>query len=132
MGYGDIPLTQDGTHIAVGIYTFLSTILLAFAISNVTDIYREKKKLAKMLAIAERKQTLSCLRELDLGQGVPRDTFILAVLEQLGILSRENDIEPWLKVRTGLYNLCSVLCYVELYYTTVYEVYVYNICIQIQ
>ena len=127
MGYGDIPLTQDGTHIAVGIYTFLSTILLAFAISNVTDIYREKKKLAKMLAIAERKQTLSCLRELDLGQGVPRDTFILAVLEQLGILSRENDIEPWLKVRTEQCNSSVYIVYVYIAYIRLSKIII-NIC----
>jgi hypothetical protein len=40
VGYGDIPLGQGGTHITVGIYTFLSTILLAFAISNLTDVYQ--------------------------------------------------------------------------------------------
>jgi hypothetical protein len=99
VGYGDIPLGQGGTHIAVGIYTFLSTILLAFAISNLTDVYKERKRLAKILAIAERKQALDCLKDLDSGNGVARDTFVLAVLEQLGILNRENDIEPWIKVR---------------------------------
>jgi hypothetical protein len=98
VGYGDVPLSQGGTHIAVGIYTFLSTILLAFAISNLTDVYKERKRLAKILAIAERKQTLDRLKDLDAGDGVARDTFVLAVLEQLGILNRENDIEPWIKV----------------------------------
>jgi ferredoxin-like protein FixX len=61
---------------------------------------QERKRLAKILAIAQRKQTLDCLKELDKGDGVARDTFVLAVLEQLGILNRENDIEPWIKVRS--------------------------------
>lgn len=82
----------------VGIYVFLSVILLAFAIANITDIYQERKRLGKMLAVAQRMQTLDKLKELDTGHGVPRDTFVLAVLEQLGVLDRENDILPWIKV----------------------------------
>ena len=98
VGYGDIELTQHGTHITVGIYTFLSTILLAFAIKNLTDVYYERKHLLKIKHIAEKKATLESIKELDTGNGVPRDTFVLAVLEQLGVLDRENDILPWIKV----------------------------------
>lgn len=102
VGYGDIPLNQGGTHIFVEIYTFFSTILLAFAISNLTTIQKEKKYLEKALAFAERKQTLDRLKLMDTGKGVPRDTFILAVLEQLGVINHDQDIEPWLQVRLSL------------------------------
>lgn len=98
MGYGDIPLHQGGTHVFVEVYTFFSTILLAFAIGNLHGIYKEKKALKKALLVAERKQTLAKIKLLDTGNGVPRDTFILAVLEQLGTINRETDIEPWVKV----------------------------------
>ena len=98
VGYGDVPLDQGGTHIFVEVYTFFSTILLAFAISNLQGIHKERKNLKKALLFAERKQTLDRIKMLDTGNGVPRDTFILAVLEQIGVLNRENDIEPWLKV----------------------------------
>lgn len=98
MGYGDIPLNQGATRIFVELYTFFSTILLAFAISNLHGIYQEKKALKKALMVAERKQALGHIKMLDTGNGVARDTFILAVLEQLGKIDRENDIEPWIKV----------------------------------
>lgn len=101
MGYGDIPLNQGGTHIFVEVYTFFSTILLAFAIANLTTIQKEKKYLQKALAVAERKQTLDQLKLLDTGKGVPRDTFILAVLERLGVINHDLDIEPWLQVHTS-------------------------------
>lgn len=98
VGYGDIPLNDHGTHIFVETYTFFSTILLAFAISNLSTIYKEKQYLENALAIAERKQTLDRLKLLDTGNGVPRDTFVLAVLEQLGVISHDRDVEPWLQV----------------------------------
>eukprot|EP01032_Pedospumella_encystans_P016915 gene16915-19278_t len=97
VGYGDIPLNDHGTHIFVETYTFFSTILLAFAISNLSTIYKEKQYLENALAIAERKQTLDRLKLLDTGNGVPRDTFVLAALEQLGVISHDRDVEPWLQ-----------------------------------
>jgi hypothetical protein len=85
----------------VEVYTFFSTILLAFAISAINDIYKERKRLKKALEVAERQQTLEQIKLLDSGSGVRKDTFILAVLEQLGVLDRSRDIEPWLKVGTA-------------------------------
>jgi hypothetical protein len=104
VGYGDVPLSQHGTHVLVGVYTFLSTILLAFAISNLSSVLRERSRIKKILKIAQRKQTLDRLKELDTGNGVAKDTFVLAVLEQLGVLDRERDILPWIKVTAYRYR----------------------------
>eukprot|EP01032_Pedospumella_encystans_P016971 gene16971-19341_t len=97
VGYGDIPLNEGGTHAVVMFYTFSSTIMMAFAIRNVRSLYRERKQLKKSLEFAEKQQTLDKLKLLDTGNGVPRDTFILAVLEQLGVLDRDTDIQPWIE-----------------------------------
>ena len=91
-------MNYGGSHILVGVYTFFSTILLAFGISNVFNILAERKRLRKAEAIAEKKMTLEQIKMLDTGHGVPRDTFILAVLERIGVLDRERDLEPWIKV----------------------------------
>ena len=82
----------------MGVYTFFSTIFLAFGISNVFNIIAERKRLRKAETIAEKKMTLEQIKMLDTGHGVPRDTFLLAVLERIGVLDRERDIEPWIKV----------------------------------
>jgi hypothetical protein len=119
VGYGDVPLSQHGTHVLVGVYTFLSTILLAFAISNLSSVLRERSRIKKILKIAQRKQTLDRLKELDTGNGVAKDTFVLAVLEQLGVLDRERDIMPWIKVTAYRYwwfyelALTAMCCGVE-------------------
>ena len=91
-------MNEGGTHAVVMFYTFSSTIMMAFAIRNVRSLYRERKQLKKSLEFAEKQQTLDKLKLLDTGSGVPRDTFILAVLEQLGVLDRDTDIQPWIEV----------------------------------
>ena len=58
----------------------------------------EFKRLKESAEFSKRRQTLAKIKELDKGQGVPMDTFILGVLEQLGVLDRDADIEPWIKV----------------------------------
>jgi hypothetical protein len=98
VGYGDIPLKQHGTHIVVGVYEFLSVVLLTFAVHNIADIHQERKRQGKMLAVAERKQMLGQIEQLDQGDGVGEAEFVLAVLEQLGTIDRARDIEPWVKV----------------------------------
>ena len=104
MGYGDIELNKDGSVAFIELYTFFSTILLAFAIRNVRNVHLERKQLKKKLEFAERQQTLDQLKLLDTGNGVPRDTFILAVLEQLGVINHDADVLPWIQVRTFLCN----------------------------
>jgi hypothetical protein len=83
--------------VTMGVFCVVLTILLDFFVLNFTEIYHERCRLAKMLAIAERKQLLYCLQELDKGEGVPREAFTLAVLQQLGVVSDE-DLQPWFRV----------------------------------
>lgn len=65
-------------------------------------------KLKEVAKFTERKQTLVKLKELDKGDGVPMDKFVLAVLVQLGKLDQQRDIDPWIKVHYILCILCIV------------------------
>lgn len=98
IGFGDLDLKRNGTDTVLGIYVMLSTTLIFFAFNNFTTLHEEFHHLKQCAELAERRQTLMKLKELDTGDGVPMDTFVLAVLEQLGKIDRKNDIEPWMAV----------------------------------
>jgi len=100
IGYGDMNLQgHDGTNWVLGFYIMLSTTLLVFAFNNFRTLHEDFRKIKAIALFAERKQTLDKLKELDKGQGVQMDKFILAVLVQLGKLDQASDIDPWMKVR---------------------------------
>ena len=98
IGYGDMNLKAGGTNIVLGIYIMLSTTLLFFAFGHFRTLHEEFVKLKEVAKFTERKQTLVKLKELDKGDGVPMDKFVLAVLVQLGKLDQQRDIDPWIKV----------------------------------
>uniref|UniRef100_A0A7S3H5D5 EF-hand domain-containing protein n=1 Tax=Spumella elongata TaxID=89044 RepID=A0A7S3H5D5_9STRA len=97
IGYGDMNLKAGGTNIVLGIYIMLSTTLLFFAFGHFRTLHEEFVKLKEVAKFTERKQTLVKLKELDKGDGVPMDKFVLAVLVQLGKLDQQRDIDPWIK-----------------------------------
>lgn len=98
IGYGDMNLKAGGTNIVLGIYIMFSTTLLFFAFGHFRTLHEEFVKLKEVAKFTERKQTLVKLKELDKGEGVPMDKFVLAVLVQLGRLDQQRDIDPWIKV----------------------------------
>lgn len=104
IGYGDLDLKRNGTNAVLAIYIVLSTTLIFFAFNNFRTLHEDFQKIKEAAKLTEKKQTLAKLKELDTGNGVPMDTFILAVLEQLGTLNRARDIEPWIKVRWYISN----------------------------
>lgn len=108
VGYGDMDLGRNGTNWVLAIYILLSTTLLCFAFNHFRTLNDEFSKLKERARFAERKQTLAKLKELDRGEGVPMDKFILAVLVQLGKLDQKGDIDPWIKVCVFLF-LCLLL-----------------------
>jgi hypothetical protein len=102
IGYGDMVLKHNGTNAVLMVYILSSTVLVFFAVNNFRTLHEDFSKLKESIKMAEKKKALAILRELDTGKGVPMDTFILAVLEQLGTLDRARDIEPWVQVREFL------------------------------
>jgi len=113
IGYGDLTFTQgSGANYVLGFYMILSTTLLVFAFNNFRTLHEEFRKIKNMAKYTEKKQTLAKLKELDQGQGVPMDKFVLAVLVQLGKLDQAKDIDPWIKVSIVLlvdYQFCETL-----------------------
>jgi hypothetical protein len=106
VGYGDVPLEPgSGQFATTAIFSIILTILLTFFIKNFTELHAERKSLARMLEMAEKKQMLGCLKQMDMHKGVTKEAFTLAVLAQLGVLDRETDISPWYKVGVGLHTV---------------------------
>ena len=98
MGFGDLDLKRHGTNTVLGIYIFLSTTLIFFAFNNFYSLHEDFNNIKEKKNFIEKIQTLTKLQELDTGNGVKMDSFILAVLEQTGVVNREKDIEPWIQV----------------------------------
>lgn len=46
----------------------------------------------------KKRRSLEFLVEMDRGAGVSRAEFLLAILEQQGVIDAERDIEPWNEV----------------------------------
>lgn len=71
---------------------------MSCAFNNFKTLSAELQKLKEAAQFAKRKKALAKIKELDKGDGVGLEVFLLAVLEQLGTLDRERDLDPWIKV----------------------------------
>lgn len=109
VGFGDIPLKRLQSRQFLGFYIMFSTILMTFAFNNFRNLSADYERVKEAAQFAKRKKTLARIKELDTGNGVPMDTFLLAVLEQLGVLDRERDLEPWIKVSQVSLDFLSTL-----------------------
>ena len=52
-----------------------------------------------------KRQSLEFMADMDRGQGVTRAEFLLAILEQQGVIDAKRDIEPWDEVSGDAENL---------------------------
>jgi hypothetical protein len=81
-------------------YVLFSVVIIAMALGNIgaTKLaIRQEKKKFEML---QRKLDLNSIIAMDDdGDGVDRIEFLTAMLMQMNGLSKEDDIDPWLKVR---------------------------------
>ena len=98
MGFGDVSLKTEYSRQLIGLYIVISTVLMTFAFNNFKTLTADFERLKETAEFAKRKKTLAKIKELDTGEGVALEPFLLAVLEQLGVLDRERDLEPWIKV----------------------------------
>lgn len=98
VGFGDVPLKNIHSRKLIGFYIIFSTVLMSCAFNNFKTLSKDFERLKEAAEFAKRKKTLAKIKELDTGNGVAMDAFLLAVLEQLGTIDRERDLEPWIKV----------------------------------
>jgi hypothetical protein len=90
-------------------YVLFSVVIIAMALGNIGAIkltIRQEKKKFDML---HKKLDLNSIIAMDDdGDGVDRIEFLTAMLMQMNGLSKEDDIDPWLKVEyLFLYVTCS-------------------------
>ena len=83
-------------------YIIFSTILVAYAINNFNNLLRGQSLLKKKEQMLLQEQTLNFIADLNNGEGVNKHEFVLAILQHIGTLDRERDIDPWMRVSYAL------------------------------
>jgi hypothetical protein len=109
VGYGDLTITNSQTRIFLAFYIIFSTILLSFAIQNFQNLRAERSQLKKIEKMTAKMKDLHFLQELDCGEGISEEQFVIAMLNHLGTLDYDRDITPWVKVTKSLHIECSCL-----------------------
>mmetsp|Transcript_19060 Transcript_19060/g.35522 ORF Transcript_19060/g.35522 Transcript_19060/m.35522 type:complete len:650 (-) Transcript_19060:61-2010(-) len=98
IGYGDPVLQNPSSRTFSIFYVFFSVVVIAMALGNIGAIkltIRQEKKKFEML---NKKLDLNSIIAMDdNGDGVDRIEFLTAMLMQMNGLSKEEDIDPWLK-----------------------------------
>jgi hypothetical protein len=98
VGYGDLTISHKGTHLFLAFYIIFSTVLLGFAIQNFQMIKSEEKYLKTVQKMKLKMKDLSFLSNLDSGDGISEEQFVLAMLSHLGTVKFDRDIQPWIEV----------------------------------
>ena len=81
-------------------YVLFSVVIIAMALGNIGAIKLAMRQEKKKFDMLHRKLDLSSIIAMDDdGDGVDRIEFLTAMLMQMNGLSKEDDIDPWLKVR---------------------------------
>ncbi len=97
MGFGDLE-THYNTRIFLCFYIIISIVMNAYAIKCFTQLLSAQKQTRKRKKLLKQMQSLEFVEELSGAQLVGKHQFTLAVLAHLGVLDREKDIVPWMKV----------------------------------
>eukprot|EP01039_Chlorochromonas_danica_P008307 gene8307-9158_t len=97
VGYGDLEVQHELTHLFMCFYMLFSTLLFAFAFNNLQVLRAKRKQMHKMESMLMKRKELSFLLDLDKGPGVARDEFVLALLLHFGSIDYENDVLPWVE-----------------------------------
>ncbi len=98
VGYGDLNIKSGYSHVFIFLYIVFSITLFAFVARNIAILKVQQSQLELRKNMTRKRQQMGFLLELDKGQGVSEEQFILAVLLQLDGLKMDKDIQPWKKV----------------------------------
>jgi len=97
VGYGELTLKDNYSKLVIAVYIMNSTILLSFLFNNLMSAKRDYKKIEAEAFFAQQRKQLDAIGQLDKGDGVSKEVFLLAVLEQVGTLDHNKDVAPWIK-----------------------------------
>ncbi len=97
MGFGELPISER-TRVFLCFYIIISIVLIAYAINSFNAVLVAQNTLRKRKLLLKQMQSLDFIADLNDGQGVRKHEFVLAVLSHLGVLDKERDVDPWMKV----------------------------------
>lgn len=110
VGFGDLD-TYEHTRLFLCFYIIISIVMNAYAIKCFTELLTAQKETRKRKKLLKQMQSLEFVAELSGEQSVGKHQFVLAVLVHLGILDKDRDVTPWMKVRrsarTALLHCCT-------------------------
>ena len=114
MGFGDLPLNADNIqemNVIMIVYITISTVVFAFGFNTFVTIREEQKQLRNSAEIMLKHKDLGFIAELDKGDGVREEQFILAVLCHVGVLDFEKNIKPWQEVCKTTHTIPYIITY---------------------
>lgn len=111
IGFGDIPEPKSHTRIFVCFYIILSAGSVAYLFGNLHILKAAIKVLNEDEVRAKKRLSMEYMIQMDNGTGVTRPEFILAILEQQGIIDYEKDIVPWQEVPVALFDCFQIVCF---------------------
>lgn len=97
VGYGDLDIRHGYTHLFLAFYMIFSTVLFAFAFNNLQMLRAKRKQMHKLEAMIQKRKDLRFLLDMDTGDGVTEDQFILALLLHFGNVEYQADVQPWVE-----------------------------------
>lgn len=98
IGFGDMPMPKAHTHLFLCLYIIVSAGLVAYLFGNLHMLKAAINLLNEDEARAKRRLSMEYMIQMDKGAGVTQSEFVLAILEQQGIIDFERDILPWQQV----------------------------------
>eukprot|EP00602_Paraphysomonas_sp_CaronLab_P009788 CAMPEP_0185027168 /NCGR_PEP_ID=MMETSP1103-20130426/11947_1 /TAXON_ID=36769 /ORGANISM="Paraphysomonas bandaiensis, Strain Caron Lab Isolate" /LENGTH=281 /DNA_ID=CAMNT_0027561041 /DNA_START=157 /DNA_END=1002 /DNA_ORIENTATION=+ len=98
VGYGDMSLEYESSRVFSIFYIIVSVIVVAGAIGNFGAVQVEMEMERKKREALNKELDLESIIAMDVdGGGVDRVEFLTAMLVQINGLSKEKDIDPWMK-----------------------------------
>lgn len=91
-------MPKQHTRVFLCFYIVLSAGLVAYLFGNLHMLKAAIKVLNEDEARTKKRLSMEYMIQMDTGAGVTRPEFILAILEQQGLIDYEKDIVPWQEV----------------------------------
>lgn len=100
MAYGDIQIqNKEQTYPFLCCYMIFSTVLVVFAINNMSEARLKRKRILKVSEMLLKNKDLAFLTQVDdEGRGISEAEFVLSVLIKLGIIDEDQDVSQWRSV----------------------------------
>ena len=98
VGYGDISLEDDNERIFVILFVVAALFLVSAGVAIILEIIEEERFRQEEIKLMAMELDIDRLAELDkTGEGVDKSTFVLAILQQLGVIDEKKHVHPWLQ-----------------------------------